>query len=99
RMGQITAVRDGSSAADQGVVGRDPPHSLDGDIIEHVEVVEPEGGKTRFITAHGKAAPNADNVKEIEVDPIRLPFELEQWAERNRLAGNRRSPLTVTLTV
>src|SRR5262249_17271045 len=81
RMGEITAVREGSSAA-QGVVARDPQQSIEGDIIKQVEVVEPDGSKHRFVTARGKAAAN-DNVKEEDVDPIRLPFELKQWAQRS----------------
>jgi len=98
RMGQITAVREGSSAALQGVVCSDAQQSPDGDIIKQVEVTEPDGSKTRFVTARGKVAAN-DQVKEVYVDPTRLPFELEQWAQRNRLAGERKMPLTVTLTV
>jgi regulator of sigma E protease len=98
RMGQITAVREGSAAAIQGVVWRGAQQGLEGDIIKEVEVTEPKGGKIRFVTARGKTPAN-DHVREIDVDPMRLPFELEQWAERCRLAGDHRSPLTVTLTV
>jgi regulator of sigma E protease len=96
RMGQITAVREGSSAEKQGVVWRDDQQS--GDIIRQIEVVEPDGSKTRFVTARAKADAN-DQVKGVDVDPMRLPFELEQWAQRNHLAGERNMPLTVTLTV
>jgi regulator of sigma E protease len=91
-MGQITAVRDGSSAQDQGVVPRDLANKIKGDIIKQVEVVEPDGSKTRFVTARGKIAAN-DHVKEIDVDPIRLRFELERWAQRQK--GEKTVALTV----
>jgi regulator of sigma E protease len=96
RMGQIVAVRDGSSAQAQGIVARNAQQALDGDIIKQVEVVEPDGSKTRFVTAPDKT-PSNDNAKEIDVDPMRLPFELEQWARR--VAGEGQSPRKVTLTV
>lgn len=91
-MGQVTAVRDGSSAAEKGLVPRDATLKTKGDIIKQVEVLESDGHKRRFITARGKTAAH-DNVKEIDVDPMRLPFELERWAER------RKGAKTVSLTV
>ena len=103
RMGQITAVRDESPAKQKGVIARDPDKSIEGDIIKQVEVVEANGSKTRFITARGKAAAG-DQVKEIDVDPMRLPFELKSWAKRRheQTGSSERpenSPLKVTLTV
>jgi hypothetical protein len=97
RMGQIVAAREGSSAAEQGVVTRDPEQSIAGDIIKQVEVVEPDGSKTRLITARGKATAH-DNVKEMDIDPLRLPFELERWAQRSLAAGDP-SSRKVLLTV
>ena len=69
RMGQITAVREDSAAAKSGVVARSVDGSTEGDIIEAVEVTEPGGTVTRW--EKGK-----------NLDPVRLPFQLKQWAER-----------------
>jgi regulator of sigma E protease len=92
-MGQVTAVRDGSSAAEKGLMPRDAAQkTLKGDIIKQVEVTNPDGSKTRFVTARGKSSAH-DNVKEVDVDPMRLPFELKQWAQRQKGAK------TVALTV
>src|SRR5262249_6135395 len=48
RMGQITAVREGSPAAAAQVQARRSPD--DGDVIKQVEVIEPDGSRTRFVT-------------------------------------------------
>jgi regulator of sigma E protease len=89
RMGQITAVREDSAAAKAGVVSRSVDGSTEGDIIEAVEVTEPDGTVTRW--EKGK-----------NLDPVRLPFQLKQWAERlwkardgNPPADQRQVKLTV----
>jgi regulator of sigma E protease len=90
-MGQITAVRDGSEAAK----GLDLPNATTktkGDIIKQVEVVDASGNKVRFVTARGKTPAN-DHVKEVDVDPMRLRYELERWAQE------RKGAKTVALTV
>ncbi|MFL5327967.1 MAG: RIP metalloprotease RseP [Gemmataceae bacterium] len=75
RMGQVVAVRDASPAARAGVR---PRTSDAGDIIKQVEVAKPEGGVIRYVTAHS-SKPQSD-IEERTLDPMRLPFELEQWA-------------------
>lgn len=91
RMGQVAAVRDDSPAVRSGVKARELTQGIDGDIIKQVEVTEPDGKKTRFVTSRSKTVP--DGVTEKELDPLRLPFELEQWAERKD--GERKVVLTV----
>ncbi|HLJ97821.1 MAG TPA: site-2 protease family protein [Gemmataceae bacterium] len=95
RMGQITAIRDGSMAAAKEAELRAKKESLEGDIINEVEVAEADGHKTRFVTARSEPDPAAanDNVKVVEIDPMRLPYELKQWA------GRQKGPKTLALTV
>src|SRR5207245_8167002 len=59
RMGQITAVREGSPAAVQGVVWRDAEHDRGGGIITQAEVTERDGSRTEFARAGGTAASEA----------------------------------------
>ncbi len=68
QMGQIVALREGSPAAKAGVRVRENGH--EGDVILEVEVREDDG---KTITRWGQGSP---------LDPVRLPFELKQWAAR-----------------
>jgi regulator of sigma E protease len=76
RMGQITAVRENSPAADPktGVLipragnGQEQAYKLKGDVIEEVEVTLPDGNKQSW--KKGK-----------DLDPLRLPFQLKEWAD------------------
>jgi regulator of sigma E protease len=107
RMGQITALRDGSPAARAGIIARDNSKGADGDIIKQVEVSD-NGRTIRYVSAGKKpsrkggmegaarAGSVSDRVAEVEerdLDPVRLPDELEAWAGRN--PGERRITLTV----
>jgi regulator of sigma E protease len=74
QMGQITAVRQGSAAQRADVQAKDANRSLNGDIIEKVELPEPDGKVTIYD-------------KEKDLDPLRLPFQLREWAERWSRAG------------
>ena len=87
-MGQVVAVRDGSPAAKAGVR---PRSSERGDVIKQVEVAKPDGGVIRFVTSHS-TKPQPD-VEERTLDPMRLPYELQQWAK------TAASPKTVKLSV
>jgi regulator of sigma E protease len=85
KMGQITAIRQGSQAAGpNGVVARSAESSHDGDIIDAVEVKEADGTVTRW--EKGK-----------NLDPVRLPYQLKQWAKRVAQinANERQVKLTV----
>jgi regulator of sigma E protease len=79
RMGKITAVRDQSPAAKAGV--------LPGDIIEQVEVRD---GNERLLIDN---LPAPEGVRHLDLDPERLPFELAQWAARQK--DSREVTLTV----
>jgi regulator of sigma E protease len=87
RMGKVQAVRNHSPAAQAGV--------QEGDIIEAVEVAGPGGKTIHYVSARSKAAPPA-HVEEKDLDPERLPLELEQWAAA--AAGDRTVALTVLRT-
>ena len=74
RMGQIVAVREGSPARRFGVQVPDPAKNLDGDIITEVELPE-KNGTTKFVDGPPQKG-------ERELDPVRLPWELREWAAR-----------------
>jgi regulator of sigma E protease len=75
RMGKVTALRNGSPAMKAGV--------QPGDIIDQVEVRDDGGRTTRFGTFADKpSAP--EGVTQKSLDPVRLPYELGQWATQQR---------------
>ncbi len=91
QMGEVIAVRQGSPAEQAGLLAPrsspDKTAKFKGDIIFKVEIPEPDG-KTTVFSAEG---PN-------KLDPDRLPYQLQQWAERVRRA-DKKVPLKVTLHV
>jgi len=68
-MDQITAVREDSPGQRAGVQAHDVARSLNGDIIERVDLPEPQGKMTSYD-------------KDKDLDPVRLPFQLRAWAQR-----------------
>jgi regulator of sigma E protease len=80
RMGQVTAIRQGSPAEQAGVRVRDSAQGIDGDVIKQVEVEEPDGTMTRYVLSRSQTPD--PRVREKELDPLRLPYELSQWARR-----------------
>jgi regulator of sigma E protease len=89
RMGQIMAVRDDSPAARAGIRPRDP--NQEGDILDQVEVTEPDGSKTAYVTSRNKPLPTG--VRVLDLDPLKLPDQLQEWA------GRKKGERTLTLTV
>ncbi len=69
QMGQISAIRLGSSAHEQ-LVAKDPGGTREGDLIEAVEFSEFDGKVVRFSTENKN------------LDPERLPLQLKPWAQR-----------------
>jgi regulator of sigma E protease len=67
QMGQISVIRHGSPAVYAELKAREA--GRDGDVIEAVEVTEADGKSVRRF--EGKT-----------LDPVRLPQELKQWAQR-----------------
>jgi regulator of sigma E protease len=92
RMGHITAVRKGSPAEQADVQPRDLAAGLEGDIIKEVEVATKDGGRIRFVSSPQDAKPGP-GVSIKELDPLRLPFDLQQWAAQS--AADRSVLLTV----
>jgi regulator of sigma E protease len=82
KMGQITAIREGTAAADpaKGVVARSADGTSEGDIIEAVEVTAADGKTVRW--EKGK-----------NLDPVRLPYQLKQWAAGLWQARNDNPPV------
>ncbi len=68
QMGPISAIRIESPADRAGLLGRKSDGTREGDLIQAVEVTEPDGKVLRF----------ADK----DLDPERLPHQLKQWARR-----------------
>ena len=95
RMGEVASIRQNSPAERAGVQAAqtgDTP--VPGDRIVSVEVPEPAGGTTKFVAGvpDGKSAAN-----EKLLDPLRLPHDLDQWADRS--PGNRKLTVTVLRVV
>jgi regulator of sigma E protease len=85
RMGPIVAVRDGSPAAKAGIQIRQVDGENEvkpGDEIIAVELVEADGKFTRFTTDKAENLPANPKRTVKPLDPIRLPFELDRWADR-----------------
>jgi regulator of sigma E protease len=91
RMGPVTAVREDSPAAKAGVIARNLREQVQGDILDQVEIEGADGRKIRYVTTPNKNVP--PGVVEKELDPVRLPSELEQWAAERQ--GVRKVSLTV----
>jgi regulator of sigma E protease len=91
RMGHVAAVRQDSPALQAGVQPRNLANGIEGDIIKEVEVPEADGTRTRYVTSRDNVP--AAGVTFKDLDPERLPFELEQWAKR------RKGDAEVTLVV
>ncbi len=86
QMGQITALRQGGPGEAAGVQSRVPTKSHEGDVIEQVEVTEPDGGVTRFPEEPRRflGLPLGEGRP---LDPVRLPDQLRAWAKRLGDAG------------
>jgi regulator of sigma E protease len=82
RMGRITAVRDNSPSAAAGV--------QPDDIIEQVEVRD---GADRLIFTSTPG--NHKDATYRDFDPIRLPHDLSEWAQRQTSDENKKVTLTV----
>jgi len=87
-MGPIAAIRTGSSAE---AVGIQP-----GDKITKVELPEPTGGPT-LLSADSKDLPKGPTGTVKPLDPLRLPFEMNAWADRwsKQPSPNRNVKMTV----
>jgi regulator of sigma E protease len=96
RMGYVTAVREDSPAAQAGVRATDVAQGIQGDILDQVEVTETDGTRTRYVTSRAKPVPAGVAIKDL--DPERLPDELDRWAQRQK-PGARKLALTVLRTV
>src|SRR5262249_32880724 len=71
-MGSVVAVRENSPAAEAGIKeGKEA-----GDILDSVEVTDHDGKPLKF------AAEPAKDSADVPLDPMRLPTQLAQWAER-----------------
>jgi regulator of sigma E protease len=84
RMDRVAAVRQGSPAERAGVQARRTDGDkvvVPGDRIKAVQLPEPDGTTTRY-TADKDDAPTDPRERVRPLDPIRLPWELNQWAAR-----------------
>jgi regulator of sigma E protease len=110
-MGAITALRHNSGQGwkrDRGYGGKPVlPDEIrkgsHGDIIEQVEVTEPNGEITRFVFPCKKPVhPVPRRFLKLDrkiIDPARLRFELQRWAARQAKAGLKPDRRLVTLKV
>jgi regulator of sigma E protease len=86
RMGKIASVRDDSPASRAGLQPED--------IIDRVEVADANDGVTRYVTSRSKGPLHA-GLTEVDLDPLRLRFDLRNWA----LAQHSKNRKPVELTV
>lgn len=89
QMGPVVAVRRDSPAERAGVRAKDGTSDT-GDLLDAVEVPGPDGKTIRFAAA--RSAQPDPNVEERSLDPVRLPFDLRQWA-RAQGAGPKKVQL------
>jgi regulator of sigma E protease len=85
RMGKVIAIRDDSPADKAGV-------SPD-DIIDRVEVTSGSNDIIRFVPS--RPGPAKKGIIEKELDPVRLPSDLAQWAEALPKSARRDVRLTL----
>jgi regulator of sigma E protease len=78
-MGKVVSVRPPAPQPNQ--TDADPHPIQKNDRIVAVEVENPDGTPIRWVVSRGKQGPRKEH--ERELDPLRLPFELKQWAERS----------------
>lgn len=83
QMGEIIALREGSTAEKAGVHPRDREKNLKGDMILKVEVKEPDSKTVK----HWGRVPR-DGEALTPLDPVRLPDDLKQWALKMTKAKN-----------
>ena len=93
RMGPVVSVQDGSPAAKAKIQPRHQAGNVEGDLIKEIEVERPEGGKLRWVLTPSAQPP--EGIKERIIDPLRLPFELNQWAASVANPQDRKVKLTV----
>jgi regulator of sigma E protease len=85
RMGAVAALRHDSPAEQVGVQAARPDAKVPGDRIVEVAVPEPDGSWTRYVADKATRAGAKETVRPL--DPLRLPWQLRDWA--NRQATNR----------
>jgi regulator of sigma E protease len=89
-MGPVVAVREHSPAARADVRVKDGQEA--GDKVTAIDLPGPDGRTIRY--ANDLAVKKDPNVEEHLLDPLRLPYDLERWAE-----SAAPGPKSVTLTV
>jgi len=95
KMGRIVAVRGPALTAgstDNRISPRDKKADNEGDTITQVQVDTMDGKKIRW-TANRSAAAEA-GVEEKDLDPLKLPFQLQQWADT--VSGPKKVQVTVS---
>jgi regulator of sigma E protease len=84
RMGVVTGLRENSAAARE-LRARNLSMGDDGDILKWLEVTDNAKHTSRYITAPPDPnEPVPPGVTRVYVDPTRLPFELQKWADEKK---------------
>jgi regulator of sigma E protease len=91
QMGPVAAIRRNSPADKAGIRGKESANEV-GDIIDTVELPNADGKSIRYVSVRS-ALPDP-RVEERLLDPVRLPFELRQWAD-----SQPTGPKTLQLTL
>ncbi len=99
KMGPIAALRTNSPAAKAGLKARDADGDAErepGDVLSAVQVTEPGGKRVRFSTDPKETSADANTTVAL-LDPLKLPLELNSWADRQ--SGEANPNRTVSITV
>jgi regulator of sigma E protease len=99
KMGPIAALRTNSPAAKAGLKSRDADGDAErepGDVLSAVQVIEPGGKRLRFSTDPKETSADANTTVAL-LDPLKLPLELNSWADRQ--SGEPNPNRTVSITV
>jgi regulator of sigma E protease len=91
QIGPIVAIRRGSPADVAGVRAKDSPNEI-GDILEAIELPTANGTTIRYAVA--KSALPKPKIEERLLDPVRLPFDLRQWAD-SQPSGTKKLQVTL----
>ncbi|MBY0523491.1 MAG: site-2 protease family protein [Gemmataceae bacterium] len=86
QMGQIIALRKDSAAAKACVEAKNLKGQVKGDKIKTVEVDAPGADGKVWRWVHTIKSPPDRNVTEFELDPTRLPYDLQNWRDQWAIA-------------
>ena len=99
KMGPIAALRTNGPAAKVGLKARDLEGDAErepGDVISAVQVNEAGGKRLRFSTDPKETSADANTTVQL-LDPLKLPLELNSWADRQSAQPTLNRTVSITV--